>query len=272
MTVTSPHKEESTNHAALACWYAETVMGQRLSNQLSHMLSQMLEQVFGYQMLVTGAHNGADFSQMVKTQRVFRLASNTSGDLTERHAIGISSELPFASDSIDALILCHTLDTSPVPHSVLRECRRVLVPNGHLFVLSFSPYSLWGLGNWTRHLFSRRQQRLRAVGSRQLRDWLSLLDFSYSEPIFMATMAPRGRSRLSRFVDEIDKWLVKHNSPTGCAYLIRARKRVANYLDAPATVMARPRLIPMPLGKPSGGITVPRHHRTEGSSLPGKFS
>lgn len=272
MTVTSPHHEESTNHAALTRWYAETAMGQRLGDQLSHMLSQMLEQVFGYQMLVTGAHTGADFSQMVKTQRVFRLASNPLDNLTERQTIGISSDLPFASDSIDALILCHTLDTSPVPHSVLRECQRVLVPNGHLFILSFSPYSLWGLSNWTRHLFSRRRRRLRAVGSRQLRDWLSLLDFSYSEPTFMATMAPRGRGRLSRFIDEIDKWLVTHNSPTGGAYLIHARKRVASYLDAPATAMTRPRLIAMPLGKPGGGVAVPRQLRAADSSLIGKSS
>ena len=221
-------------------------------------------------MLVTGAHTDTDFSQMVKTQRVFRLVSNIPSDVTLRHTIGISSELPFASDSIDALILCHTLDTSSVPHNVLRECQRVLVPNGHLFVMSFSPYSLWGLGNWIRHLLSRRRQRLRAVGSRQLRDWLSLLGFSYSEPIYLATMAPRGHRRLSRFVDVVDRWLVKHNSPTGSAYLIHARKRVANYLDAPSTAMAPPRLIAMPLGKRNGGVTVPRQVYTEESDLFGR--
>ena len=138
MTVTSPYHEELANHAVLNRWYAETAMGKRLSDQFSRVLSQVLEQVFGYQMLVTGADTGLDFSQMVKTQRVFRLGSTAPIATTSRETIGSTSELPFAADSIDALILCHALDTSPVPHSVLRECRRVLVPNGHLVVMSFS--------------------------------------------------------------------------------------------------------------------------------------
>lgn len=108
MTVTSPHHEELTNHAVLTRWYAETAMGQRLSNQFSLLLGQVLEQVFGYQMLVTGADTGMDFRQMVKTQRVFRLTSKMPEDLASNGTIGTASELPFASDSIDALILCHT--------------------------------------------------------------------------------------------------------------------------------------------------------------------
>lgn len=267
MTVTSPHREESTNHALLSRWYAETAMGHRLSIQFSLLLSQVLEQVFGYQMLVTGADMGIDFSQMVKTQRVFRLTSKMPIDPTTAETIGVASELPFASDSIDALILCHTLDTSPVPHGVLRECQRVLVPNGHLFVISFSPYSFWGLSNWARNLVMRRRRRLRAIGSRQLRDWLSLLDFSYSEPIYRVTMTPHGEGRLSRFIEGIDAWLSSYNLPTGNAYLIHARKRVANYLDIPAPAINRPRLIAMPLGKPSGGVPVPRQTREQGRSL-----
>lgn len=267
MTVASPHHEESTNHALLSRWYAETAMGQRLAEQFGVSFSDLLEQVFGYQMLVTGADIGLDFSQIVKTQRLFRLSSKAPQDEVLRGAIGRSSELPFASDSIDALVLCHTLDTSPVPHSVLRECQRVLMPNGHLFIISFSPYGLWGLSNLASNLFFRRRRRIRAVGSRQLRDWLSLLDFSFSEPAFMATMTPLGSGQVGRIVEKIDGWLVRHNAPTGSAYLIHARKRVANYLDVPAPAINRPRLIAMPLGKPSGGVPVPRQIRKMDSVL-----
>jgi len=233
-------------------------MGQRLRIQFTRLLSEALEQVFGYQMLVTGADTGVNFGQMVKTQRVFRLSSGRARDLVTPDAIGVSSELPFASDSIDALILCHTLDTSSMPHSVLRECQRVLLPNGHLFVISFSPYSLWGLGNWGRNRLLRRRRHLRTISGRQLKDWLSLLGFSYSEPRFAATLPPLGNGRIGQWVQGIDEWLVKHNSPTGSAYLIHARKRVANYLGMPEPAVNRPRLIAMPLGKPRGGVPVPR--------------
>lgn len=261
MTVTSPFHQELANHALVTHWYAETAMGRRLAEQFDRFLSQALEQVFGYQMLVTGAETGLNFGRIVKTQRVFLMASRSLTEAAKPGIIGCTSELPFASDSIDALILSHTLDASPVPHNVLRECRRVLVPNGHLFVMGFSPYSLWGFGNWARNRFLRRRQGIRAIGSRQLRDWLSLLDFSYAEPLFMSTMTPSGEGRLSNLVDKVDRWLVRHNAPTGSAYLIHARKRVAHYLDIPTPAMNRSRLIAMPLGKTAGGVSVPRQSR-----------
>src|SRR5690606_23939020 len=54
-------------------------------------------------------------------------------------------ELPFASQSIDLLVLPHSLELSPEPHRLLREAERVLVPEGKLLVTCFNPYSLWGV-------------------------------------------------------------------------------------------------------------------------------
>ena len=95
-------------------------------------------------MLVTGADIGLDFSRLGKTQRIFCLATRPSSAPGFQPVVGMSSELPFASDSLDALVLCHTLNVAPTPHEVLRECQRVLVPNGHLFVVSFNPAQFVG--------------------------------------------------------------------------------------------------------------------------------
>jgi SAM-dependent methyltransferase len=40
--------------------------------------------------------------------------------------------LPFAENSLDLLILPHSLELSPDPHATLREAERVLVPEGKL--------------------------------------------------------------------------------------------------------------------------------------------
>jgi len=258
MNVTTPPTAEAHHHSGLQHWYRHKRLGQRLTHQLTEVLNKELEQVFGYHMLVTGADIGLEFSRIGKTQRLFRLLSRREPEQASASVIGQSSELPFDSDSLDALVLCHTLNASPIPHQVLRECQRVLVPNGHLFVINFNPSSLWGMGHWIRRLLTRRGRHLATVSGRRLGDWLSLLGFSHAEPQYLANMAPFGQGRASRIVDRVDKWLVRHNIPTGTIYLLHARKRVAGHLNRADQVSERPRLISIPLGKSQEGIPVPR--------------
>jgi SAM-dependent methyltransferase len=61
--------------------------------------------------------------------------------------------LPFCSDSIDAVILPHVLEFITDPLDVLQEAWRILVPEGHLIILSFNAHSLWGL----KRIFSFKQ-------------------------------------------------------------------------------------------------------------------
>ena len=258
MNVTSPLSLEIANHNALTKWYREKSAGQRLGRQLSDLLGAQLEQVFGYHMLVTGGDIGLDFGGISKTQRVFRLTSKLTSDIDEQSVVGFSSELPLATDSVDALILCHTLDASPVPHHVLRECQRVLVPNGHLFIINFNPTSVWGLANMARRALRWHAGNLRAVSSKRLRDWLSLLGFSYADPQYLVTLAPQGDRRTGRILNRLDHWLSSHNAPTGCVYMIHARKRVADHIQALEHASNRPRLIALPLGKSQEGVPVPR--------------
>src|SRR5690606_11980997 len=44
-------------------------------------------------------------------------------------------QLPFQSNTIDIVVLVHTLDFASRPHVVLREAERVLVPEGTLLTL-----------------------------------------------------------------------------------------------------------------------------------------
>ena len=256
MNVTSPFPQESVNRDALGQWYKGRAMGRALTEQLSDALNARLEQVFGYHMLITGADIGLDFSRLGKTQRIFCLTTQADSTSSFQPVVGMSSELPFASDSLDALVLCHTLNVSPTPHEVLRECQRVLVPNGHLFVVSFNPLSLWGIGRLVNHLLRRKCPP--AASSRKMRDWLALLGFSHGEPQYLAPLVPLGRGQLRNMMTTIEGWLRKRNAPIGSVYLIHARKRVSARLDSGLTMLRKPRLIAIPLGKSQGGVPVPR--------------
>lgn len=92
--------------------------------------------------------------------------------------------LPFPANSIDLLVLPHTLEFSTDPHATLREVERVLVPEGKVVICGLNPASLWGL----RQRRSRWYQRFGCgavflpqwgdlIGYWRLRDWLRLLSF-----------------------------------------------------------------------------------------------
>ncbi len=92
--------------------------------------------------------------------------------------------LPFAEDSLDLVVLPHSLELSPDPHATLREVARVLVPEGRVLILGLNPNSLWGWRQtrdrcrrrwWNGPLFLPEPGEF--IGTGRLRDWLRLLNF-----------------------------------------------------------------------------------------------
>jgi len=88
---------------------------------------------------------------------------------------------PWPAESLDLVVLPHTLERSADPHACLREVERVLIAEGQVLIIGFNPWSLWG-----RQL--RRRQKspasalpaawpLEPIAAYRLRDWLHLLGF-----------------------------------------------------------------------------------------------
>lgn len=258
MRVTSQDHSEHANRAALKRWYERSGNAGQLRKQLGESLSDLLEQVFGYHTVVLGPDIGLDIDALAKTQRVVHLIAEGREEGVSR-VMGHSCELPFACDSVDALILCHALETSPFPHQVLRECQRVLVPNGHLFVLTLNPYSLNGLirtlGNALR---GRNRGVIRPLSSHKLNDWLSLLSFSLAEPRHHLVLPALLGGRIRGWMSAADRWLFELNAPFGSVCLTHARKRVSAHLGTRERAVKRPKLIPIAVGKAQEGIPVPR--------------
>lgn len=88
---------------------------------------------------------------------------------------------PWPAESLDLVVLPHTLERSADPHACLREVERVLIAEGQVLIAGFNPWSLWG-----RQLL-RSQKRsasetlaswpLQPIAAHRLRDWLHLLGF-----------------------------------------------------------------------------------------------
>lgn len=141
--------------------------------------------------------------------------------------------LPFSENSLDLLILPHSLELSPDPHATLREAERVLVPEGKLIICGFNPLSLWGFKQKRSRLYKRLSlgdlylpEAGEFIGYRRLRDWLRLLNFDV-EPGHFGCYRPavRSASMLQRF-GWIDTLGEQYWPILGAVYFVVAVKRV----------------------------------------------
>jgi len=144
--------------------------------------------------------------------------------------------LPFANQSLDLVVLPHSLELARDPHLTLREVERVLMPEGRVVILGFNPASLWALrqrlGRLKRRVGLGRRHPLflpsegEFIGYRRLRDWLRLLSFEVEAGTFGCYRPPVGSEKwLARFgwAEAFgDRWLPVF----GAVYSLTAVKRV----------------------------------------------
>jgi SAM-dependent methyltransferase len=141
--------------------------------------------------------------------------------------------LPFAENSLDLLILPHSLELSPDPHATLREAERVLLPEGKLIICGFNPLSLWGFKQKRSHIYKRLNlgglylpEAGEFIGYRRLRDWLRLLNFEVEPGIFGCYRpAVKSEGMLQRFA-WMDSLGERYWPILGAVYFVVAVKRV----------------------------------------------
>lgn len=137
-------------------------------------------------------------------------------------------ELPFATNSIDLVVMPHILEFAEEPHQVLREVDRVLVPEGQVVLTGFNPASLWGLRQLMARLgmapFLPREGQF--ISLARIKDWMKLLSFEVSRGRY-GCYSPWVRSEKWlarwRFMEKAgDRWW----PVLGSVYLVTAIKRV----------------------------------------------
>jgi len=166
-------------------------IGQGLLEREQALASEVLERVFGDQIVQLGGWGPADlFLQSVRTQYSVLLAD---APMDGASALATAGQLPLLTDSVDALLLPHTLELAADPHGVLREVHRVLRPDGRLIVLGFNPVSWWGL----RHKLAATgfpPGIQRHIGRGRLVDWLRLLNLRITTVQACYASASAGRA------------------------------------------------------------------------------
>ena len=135
---------------------------------------------------------------------------------------------PWPPESLDLVVLPHTLEQSDDPHACLREVERCLIPEGQVLITGLNPWSLWG---WQQ----RRAQGsdasaaawpVQAIAPHRLRDWLHLLGFEVQIQRFAGWTPNWSSERWVQRMAWMDMLGQRWCPIVGGVYLLLATKRV----------------------------------------------
>lgn len=213
-------------------------------------LREILPDLFGYHIVQLGRIDGAD---LLESSRIcHRVVVDTEGCAESAAQLACSAAaLPFGADSIDVFVLPHVLEFEEDPYRVLREIERALIAEGHVVIIGFNPWSLWGL--WRLALAWRGEPPWcgRFFGLPRTKDWLRLLGFDIVRSECAWFRPPvRSRAVLERllFLDKLGGywWPV-----LGGVYVLVGKKRLVPMTPLRARWKTRRRLIASGLAEPT---------------------
>ncbi len=206
-------------------WY-QSVLGSALLEMEEEQLELVLPSLFGYSLLQIGLPSQHRWlSKSPIAHKIFM----GSADYSPKDVSIIADDnfLPFPEGSLDLVLLPHTLEFTDHPTQTIKECARILLPEGHLLIFAFNPYSLWGL----KRLFSKRKQSFPWTGNffsfSRLKKWLDAESFQichYQTFFYRPPFEEQKCLEKSFFLETLGKLIWPY---PGGIYMVIARHKVA---------------------------------------------
>ena len=184
--------------------------GQTVTRIEQELVNRALVQCFGYHLLQLSVNRYCDLAAESRIQRVYRAHPQASPDDHQLHCE--FTDLPFATDSLDCVLLHHVQEYVANPHVLLREVQRVVVPRGHLILVGFNPWSVTGVRAAASRFLPGMTWHNHLLSCSRMVDWMELLGFTVDEVCFGYR-----RPALRKF----------QRLPLGNIYVISAVKEVA---------------------------------------------
>jgi len=195
-----PHKLDNHDYKR----WLKTHSAQRMLSLQSAWLQTQLGRFSGAHLMFQGLDPELDLLSASPIKHAFRMALPwQEGIATD--AWMTSSDWPLADQSLDLVVMQHSLDFTRRPHQMIREAARTIVPSGYLVIIGFNPWSWWGCVQKTMPFSTDMPWVANAVSMKRLQDWLLLLDFSVQSTetlghLWPITLLPR---RVSQRIDSV---------------------------------------------------------------------
>lgn len=210
-------------HQAFRGWY-QSHLGQLLAEAEAARLNEILPDLFGFHLLQIGVHGSEVLCQASRITHQIQLEDDSE---LKSGIYGHASRLPFANESIDVCIVSHSLEFDEDPHAILREIDRVLIPEGHIVVLGFNPYSCWGVNRFFRAWRKQQPWLGKFYGRSRLKDWLSVLGFDCISTSGVFFRPPIQNEKFMQKLAFMDKYIPAWLDFIAGVYVVTARKRTS---------------------------------------------
>ncbi len=235
----SAHPLAAPGLAGLRAWYQE-IAGQTVAEFERDIARAVLPNLFGYHLVQIGdsANDLCEFSRI--SHRVVLGLEEVPTRIDG--AISRPDALPIASNSIDVVVLPHTLEFALNPHGILREAERILIGEGHLLILGFNPWSSFGLCRRVLGWRGHAPWSGNFLGQARVRDWLGLLGFEVDRVLRASYRPPLKSLRWHQRTEFLERFGGHFWPMLSNLYAILARKRVEAARPIPASWKMRRRL------------------------------
>ena len=215
--------DKPTGAYSMADWFS-SALGRKVYESEKYLVEDIISRMFGYHILQIGLEEYQDFICDSPAGHKIMFSSKWSPGIA--NPVANCEKLPLGSNTIDAIVLYHALDFTNDSHELLREVTRVLRPGGKMLIISFNPFSAWGL--W--RLLKRKKNlpwKGRFLSMTRLSDWLRLLDLQIITTESAVHFLPFNSRRILYFADTFERFGRKMKSPFGGSYYIQCIKQVS---------------------------------------------
>ncbi|HET9843710.1 MAG TPA: methyltransferase domain-containing protein [Gammaproteobacteria bacterium] len=238
-------------------WWFTTKAGKIFLNDEKDNLNTLLPSLYGYHLIQCAPpFLGSFVSSSLISHRVL---INIHGSSNWPCSL-IRSEmecLPLLNDSVDVVLLTHTLELVSRPHQMLREAHRALIAQGHVVITGLNPFSFWGILILIKRIFSRSPP-YKMISPNRVKDWLKLLDFEIKEYKMFYYRPPFSNVKFMNRLQFFEKMGQRFWPFFGGGYVIVAVKKVLRFTPV------RPRFIRPKKIWDAQGVTGSATYKKEG--------
>lgn len=207
-------------------WFADT-LGMVLLDEEQTALNKVLQNLFGYYLLQLGWVAPRDILTESRIRMRVVMDVDRPQGMNYPSALAVPELVPVQGDSLDVVVLQHTLEFAKEPHEVLREVDRMLIPEGHVVIVAFNPWSLWGVWRLARRRSKRFPWCGRFLSVTRMKDWMGLLGFDTVQVVPLFFRPPIRHEGVMRRLHFMDKVGIRGWPILAGVNIIVAQKRMA---------------------------------------------